>query len=49
MSKIKWALKQLLPLTYRSSYQINGEPWFSVWVMWFGKVYKHDSFQIVKS
>ena len=39
---MKWYLKQLFPLTYRSRYS-NGEgKHFAVWKMWFGKVYKYD-------
>lgn len=37
-----WYLKQLLPLTYRSSYVEGGKKHFSVWQMWFGKCYNID-------
>lgn len=41
-----WYLKQLLPLTYRSEYEEGGKKIFSVWNMWFGKVFNHDKFYI---
>lgn len=42
MKKIKWYLKQCLPLTYTSRYRDgNGIKRFSVWMMWFGKVFNH--------
>lgn len=42
-----WYLRQLLPLTYRSHYTHDGIKMFSVWNMWMGKVYNHDSMAIV--
>jgi hypothetical protein len=49
MRKVKWALRQLVPLTYRSRYQTgDGVNHFSVWRMWFGKVFSHDDVIIVK-
>jgi len=43
MQRIIWCCKQLLPLTYRSKYRTSdGAKHFSVWVMWFGRVFKHD-------
>ena len=42
-----WYVKQLFPLTYRSKYKdTNGKRYFAVWKMWFGKVYKHDCYDI---
>lgn len=41
--KFKWSLRQLLPLTYRSTYKTaDGTKHFAVWRMWFGKVFSHD-------
>lgn len=47
MSRIAWCLKQIVPLTYRSKYQTLNEEghWerhFSVWRMWFGRVFDHE-------
>ena len=44
--KIKWFLKQLFPLTYKSKYEIGGKPVISVWKMHFGKVYQHERYLI---
>lgn len=41
--RLKRALKQLLPLTYRSHYQTaSGQQRFAVWKMWFNRVYAYD-------
>ncbi len=48
MNKIIWRVKQLLPLTYRSRYSVDGQPHFSVWNMWLGRVFNHEDFLIVK-
>lgn len=39
MKKLKWYLKQLLPLTYRSNYSVDGKRQFAVWNMWLGRCY----------
>jgi hypothetical protein len=39
MSKIKWYLKQLLPLMYVSEYTYNNERELCLWRMWFGRSY----------
>ncbi|GAA0491229.1 hypothetical protein GCM10008986_16640 [Salinibacillus aidingensis] len=39
MKNLKWYLKQLLPLTYRTQYESGGEKYFTVWKMWLGKIY----------
>ena len=40
---MKWHLKQLLPLTYRSHYRDGeGNKHFAVWKMWLGRVYKNE-------
>ena len=35
-SKLIWRLKQLLPLTYWTKYQMGDQPRFTIWRMWFG-------------
>ena len=40
MSKITWYLKQLLPLTYVSSYWVDEVLKVSIWKMWFGRCYQ---------
>jgi hypothetical protein len=43
LAKFAWAVKQLLPLTYRSHFQgEEGESHFTVWKMWMGCCYKQD-------
>jgi len=40
---MKWYIKQLLPLTYRSKYRdCNNNKHFCVWNMWMGKCYNID-------
>jgi hypothetical protein len=46
MSRIVWTVKQLFPLTYRSHYAENGQKMFSVWRMWFGKVFDHEKMAV---
>ena len=47
MNKKIWVFKQMLPLTYRSHYETSDKKkMFSVWRMWFGKVFDHESFEI---
>ena len=46
IEKIKWFLRQLLPLTYRSRYTSNNEPHFCVWKMWLGKCYQVEDYVI---
>ena len=47
---MKWYLKQLLPLTYRSHYTHFNygveEKHFCVWNMWFGKCYNVEDYII---
>jgi hypothetical protein len=42
MTKIKWYLKQLLPLTYRTTYLEKGSKYYTVWCMWFGQCFNQD-------
>ena len=45
---MKWFLKQLVPLTYRSRYRDQeGHPHFAVWRMWLGRVFDKDDVAIV--
>lgn len=38
-----WRLRQLLPLTYRTTYwTTDGARHFAVWRMWFGRVFDHE-------
>lgn len=40
---MKWYLRQLFPLTYRSRYTDgDGRKHLAVWRMWFGQVFGHD-------
>jgi len=41
-AKLKWVVRQLLPLTYRTKYVENGEKHFVVWNMWFGRQFNID-------
>lgn len=42
-NKIIWYIKQLLPLTYRTEYKTeDGQRWYTVWNMWFGKSFNQD-------
>ena len=41
-----WCLKQLLPLTYRSTYSVGGKEVFHVWNMWFGKCFNQEAYYI---
>ena len=47
IQKIKWYIKQMLPLTYRGVYIAEGKNRFSVFKMWFGKCYNIDTFEII--
>ena len=46
LTRIKWYLCQLLPLTYRSRYKHNQTLRFAVWQMWFGYVFNYDDVAI---
>lgn len=37
-----WYLRQLFPLTYRTTYGENGQRHFCVWRMWLGRCYDID-------
>jgi len=42
----KWAITQLLPLTYRSHFERDGKKHFSVWRMWFGRCFDIEDYVI---
>ena len=46
MRRIKWFLKQLLFLTYRSHYQEGKKKIFCVWDMWLGACFNIETFVI---
>lgn len=46
LGKVRWAIKQLIPLTYRSHYEREGKKHFSVWRMWFGRCFDVEDYVI---
>lgn len=46
MSKTTWFLKQLLPLTYVSTYAEHGAKKLTIFKMWFGKCYKVRNYEL---
>ena len=45
--KLKWCLRQLLPLTYRTRYGDGGDrQHFVVWKMWMGRCYQIDDVEV---
>jgi hypothetical protein len=42
MNRVKWYLKQLLPLTSRPEFVENGRRKVAVWNMWLGRCYNID-------
>lgn len=45
--RVGWRLRQLLPLTYRTTYATtDGTKHFAVWRMWLGRVFDHDEVTI---
>jgi hypothetical protein len=45
---VKWYIKQLLPLTYRTKYKKAGRMVFCVWNMWLGKCYNVEEYTITE-
>jgi len=39
IKKIKWAFKQLLPLSYVSEYSTSGHREVAAWRMWLGRTF----------
>lgn len=48
MKRIVWLLRQLLPLTYRSHFHIEGQHYFAVWRMWLGRTFDMEYLQIAQ-
>ncbi|MEN6551366.1 MAG: hypothetical protein ABFC34_00605 [Methanobacterium sp.] len=49
LNKLKWTLKQLLPLSYRTTYgDENGNKHFVVWNMFFGRCYNIEDYVVVQ-
>lgn len=47
MKNVIWYFKQLLPLSYRSTYRDpQGRKHFATWKMWLGRCYKIDDYVI---
>jgi len=44
MRRLKWYIKQLLPLRYESQYIEDGKPRLTIWRMWFGRCFGTRSF-----
>lgn len=44
-----WYIKQLFPLTYRTTSEEDGEKYFHVWKMWFWRIYKYDKIRMAQS
>jgi len=44
--KIKWSLKQLLPLAYTSTYTENGQRKLCLWRQWFGFAFAIQYFDL---
>ncbi len=41
-SRLVWLIKQLVPLTYRTTYIEDGKRHFCVWKMWMGRQFDID-------
>lgn len=46
MQRFIWRIKQLLPLTYRTTYREGGQRRFAVWRMWCGRSFAIDDHAI---
>jgi hypothetical protein len=46
LESILWYFKQLLPLTYRTTYERDNKKYFCVWNMWFGRCFNIETVQI---
>ena len=47
MKKLAWFIRQLFPLWYHTTYSQCGKKYATWWKMWFGKVYKHELFEVL--
>jgi len=41
-----WYLKQLLPLRYETTYGENGNRYFEIWRMWFGRCFNQRRYRL---
>jgi hypothetical protein len=49
IERVKWYLKQIFPLTYRTNYRDEDHaPHYCVWNMWFGYSYNIDDVVIAE-
>ncbi len=47
MKKIKFLLKQTLPLKYESKYRVQtGEQYLAIWTQWFGKPFNVKHYKL---
>lgn len=46
MKKFLFSLKQLIPVTYWSTYRANDKKYFTVWRQWFCKPFNVVTFEI---
>lgn len=45
--RVRWSVRQLLPLTYRSRYSTeDGRSWFTVWRMWLGRCFTVQTVEV---
>lgn len=48
MERIKWCVKQLLPLRYESTYTEGSKRWLTIWRMWFGRCFSVRNFELAR-
>jgi hypothetical protein len=44
--KLIWYLKQVFPCLYYTTYERDGKKYFTMWRMWFGKVFSDVEFGV---
>ena len=47
MDKVKWYIKQIFPLMYKTTYGKDGKKYFCVWRMWLGRCFQIEEHEIV--
>ena len=45
-SKLIWAIKQIFPLMYVSTFKENEKKKLSIWRMWLGRCYKIRTYEL---
>jgi len=45
---MKWYLRQLIPVTYRTRCRVDNRPYFIVWKMWLGRCFKVEGYEVVE-